>query len=95
MLPLSYYFQHPDSLVISLIQRFGGWIPDKVYLKLLYRMKMGHKLDLEHPKTFTEKLQWLKLYDRKPEYTQMVDKYAVKDYVAGIIGKEYIIPSIS
>ena len=55
---------------------------------------MGHWIDWKHPKTFTEKLQWLKLYNRKPEYTKMVDKYAVKDYVSGVIGPEYIIPTI-
>lgn len=55
---------------------------------------MGYTLDLDNPQTFSEKLQWLKLYNRKPEYTQMVDKYAVKKYVANIIGEEYIIPTL-
>lgn len=55
---------------------------------------MGRKLDLKNPKTFSEKLQWLKLYDRKPIYTTMVDKYAVKQYVAEKIGKEYVIPTL-
>lgn len=55
---------------------------------------MGYRLNLKTPKTFSEKLQWLKLYDRNPEYTKMVDKYAVKEYVAGIIGDEYIIPTL-
>ena len=55
---------------------------------------MGYPLNLTNPKTFNEKLQWLKLYDRKPEYTTMVDKYAVKEYVAGIIGEEHIIPTL-
>ena len=53
---------------------------------------MGRNLDLKNPKTFTEKLQWLKLYDRKPEYTSMVDKYAVKKLVADKIGSEHVIP---
>ena len=55
---------------------------------------MGHWIDWRDPKTFTEKLQWLKVYDYKPEYTQMVDKLAVKDYVAARVGKEYIIPTL-
>lgn len=55
---------------------------------------MGHRLDLNCPMTFNEKLQWLKLYDRKPEYTTMVDKYAVKKYVADIIGDDFIIPTL-
>lgn len=68
--------------------------PDRVYVKLRYRCKMGKPLDLEHPKTFTEKLQWLKLYNHKPEYTQMVDKILVKDYISDIIGSQYVIPSL-
>lgn len=83
-----------EGFMASTIQYFFKWLPDKTYLKLLYRFKMGHQLDLENPKTFTEKLQWLKLYNRKPEYTTMVDKYAVKQYVADRIGEEYIIPTL-
>lgn len=82
------------SFIASIIQQFFKWLPDKTYLELLYRFKMGHRLDLKNPKTFTEKLQWLKLYNRKPECTTMVDKYAVKEYVANIIGEEYIIPTL-
>lgn len=67
---------------------------DALYLKLLYKNRMKKKLDLTNPKTYNEKLQWLKLYNRKPEYTVMVDKYAVKGYVEKIIGKEYIIPTL-
>ena len=78
----------------SIISNFFRWLPDATYLKLLYRFRMGHRLDLKNPQTFTEKLQWLKLYNRKPEYTTMVDKYAVKQYVADIIGEEYIIPTL-
>ena len=73
--------------------RYGKYLPDKLYLKVLYETKMGRPLNLRNPSTFNEKLQWLKLYDRKPVYTIMVDKYAVKDYVANIIGDEYIIPT--
>lgn len=61
-------------------------LSDKKYLKLLYYAFMGKKLNLDNPQTFNEKLQWLKLYDRKPEYTTMVDKYAVKKY--GLISSE-------
>lgn len=69
-------------------------LDDKEYLERMFEVMMGKKLDLNHPKTFNEKLQWLKLYDRRPEYTVMVDKYAVKKYVADIIGEEYIIPTL-
>ena len=71
-----------------------NWLPDKIYLKLMFRMHMGEKLDLDNPHTFNEKLQWLKLYDRKPEYTRMVDKYEAKKYVASVIGEEHIIPTL-
>lgn len=82
------------EFMASIISNFFRWLPDATYLKLLYRFKMGHRLDLKNPQTFTEKLQWLKLYNRKLEYTKMVDKYAVKEYVAKIIGEEYIIPTL-
>lgn len=82
------------EFMASIVTNFLRWLPDAPYLKLLYRFKMGHRLDLKSPKTFTEKIQWLKLYNRKPEYTTMVDKYAVKQYVANIIGEEYIIPTL-
>ena len=69
-------------------------INDKSYLKIKYKLKIGKKLDFDNPQTFNEKIQWLKLYDRNPRYTTMVDKYEVKNYVANIIGQEYIIPNI-
>lgn len=67
---------------------------DKKYLRRLFKLNMGKELNLDNPQTFSEKLQWLKLYDRKPEYTQMVDKVEAKNYVARIVGDEYIIPTI-
>lgn len=73
---------------------FGKLFSDKLSLRLLFKIRMGRKLNLENPQTFNEKLQWLKLYDRKPIYTTMVDKYAVKEYVAERIGEEYIIPTL-
>ena len=67
-------------------------LPDSVYLGLLYRFSMKKKLNLKNPQTFNEKLQWLKLYDRNPEYTKMADKYAVRKYIEEKIGEEYLIP---
>lgn len=80
-------------IFILRLTRLANILPDKLYLKLLYRRVMGKKLNLENPQTFNEKLNWLKLYDRKPEYSKMVDKYEAKKYVASIIGDEYIIPT--
>lgn len=69
-----------------------NWLPDKVFLKAAFRARFGRKLNLNNPETFNEKLQWLKLYNRKPEYTKIVDKYLVRDYVKEKIGEEYLIP---
>lgn len=70
-------------------------LPDRLYLKVEFWLRMGYWTDLTHPKTFNEKLQWLKLESKKhPEYTQMVDKVAAKDYAASIIGEQYIIPTL-
>ncbi len=74
--------------------KFYNYIPDKWAVKIKYRNNFQKKLDLKNPTTFNEKLQWLKLYDRKPEYTTMVDKVEAKKYVASIIGEEYIIPTL-
>ncbi len=63
-----------------------------MYLKAMYRIIMKKKLHLKDPKTFNEKLQWLKLYDRNPAYTRMVDKYEVRQYVKEMIGEDYLIP---
>ena len=71
------------------------WVPDKYVLKKLFKIKTGKKLDLKNPKTYGEKVQWLKLYNRKPEYVMMVDKLKVKEYVAQTIGKQYVIPVIT
>lgn len=74
---------------------FAPIISDTFFLKLKWERIMGYPLNLSNPQTFNEKLQWLKLYNRKPEFTQMVDKIEAKKFVAGIIGEEYIIPTIA
>lgn len=71
-----------------------NFIPDKLYLQLIFFKHFHRFINFKNPKTFNEKLQWLKLYNRKPEYTMMVDKYLVKEYVALKIGGEYIIPTL-
>ena len=70
----------------------GKGIPDKLYLKMLYQVRMGEKLNLKNPRSFDEKMQWLKLYDRRPEYTMMADKYEVRKYVQDKLGERYLIP---
>ena len=75
------------------IYGIGKFIPDDLYVNLYY-YKTFHKIpDLKNPKTFNEKLTWMKLYDKNPQYTQMVDKYAAKGYVEKIIGGGHTIPT--
>lgn len=69
-------------------------LPDKWYLFFRFKNRVGYWPHLNHPRTFNEKLQWLKLNDRHAEYTQMVDKIDAKKYVASIIGDKYIIPTL-
>lgn len=87
-------FKSPKQFIKKVILYLSIYLPDKMNLKINFRLKMGKKLDLDNPKTYNEKLQWLKLYDRKPEYTNLVDKYEVKKIVADLIGEEYIIPTL-
>ena len=88
-------FWIPYKIFESLAMRgFFKNMNDKEYLSWLYRARMGKFPDLNHPKSFNEKLQWLKLNDRKPEYTEMVDKYLAKKNVEKHIGEKYIIPTL-
>lgn len=69
-------------------------LSDKMYIKIQYRSITGRKLNLNNPVRYNEKLQWLKLYDHKPEYTDYVDKIKVKSIISKSIGEKYIIPTI-
>lgn len=89
---ISFYLTHPKKTLFYIFITFSHFLPDRLHLKLLYRFEMGKNLDLDNPQTFCEKLQWLKLYNRKAEYTTMVDKLAVKKYVTDKIGSQYVIP---
>lgn len=68
------------------------WWPDSLWLKTLYWTKFHRKLNLNNPQRFTDKLNWLKLYDRNPLYTKLVDKYEVKSFVKQVLGEQYVIP---
>lgn len=87
--------KNPKRIIPILANRgFLNWLSDETILRIQFRDKMGKKLNLENPQTFNEKLQWLKLYDRDPRYTDLVDKYEVRKYISETIGKEYLIPLI-
>ena len=88
------YIKKPKTLGLAILSHFGTWLPDSLYLKIMFRLKMGYKLNLKNPQTFNEKLQWLKLYNRKPEYTLMVDKSEAKTIAENILGKGSAIPTL-
>ena len=73
--------------------KFGSLYSDRKYLEKVFPLRLGYPLNLDNPRTFSEKLQWLKLYDRNPEYVKMVDKIEAKEYVASIIGDAYVVPT--
>lgn len=68
--------------------------PDKLAISIIYHNVFGHRINLTNPQTYNEKLQWLKLYNRNPLYTKLVDKFAVKEWVAERIGKAHVIPTL-
>lgn len=86
--------KNPQLIVLDFFNKFSKYLNDEQFLRYIFRIVMGKRLDLKNPTSYNEKLQWLKLYDRNPLYTKLVDKVAVKDYVASIIGNEYIIPTL-
>ena len=85
--------KNPGVFIIGLdYNGLTKWIPDDLFARISFRGMMGEKLHLKNPVTFNEKLQWLKVYDHKPEYTALVDKLSAKKEVGKLIGKEYIVP---
>ncbi len=84
---IKYYINKPYELINRIGRNtFFKLMSDERYLKMRFKQKTGRVLNLDAPVTFNEKIQWLKLYDRKPIYTTMVDKYEVKKYVADKLG---------
>lgn len=92
---LKYYLSSQANMFDFFASRnMLNWMSDEAFLKRKFKLRMGYELDLDNPKTFNEKLQWLKLYDRNPLYTKLVDKYEVRKYIAEKIGEEYLIPLV-
>ncbi|GBU23738.1 glycosyl transferase [Fibrobacteria bacterium R8-3-H12] len=89
------YIKNPWLIFLYLEWKgFLNWLPDSLYFKGFFRAKCGYPLDLKNPKTFNEKLQWIKLHGNLEKYTDLVDKYEVRKYIAQTIGEEYLIPLI-
>lgn len=86
------YLEHSNNAELK--YAFNDFYNDKEYLKLRFAKRMGYIPDFDHPKTFNEKINWLKLHDHNPQYTIMADKYAVKKYVSDKIGEKYVIPML-
>ncbi len=85
--------KNPWEFVIGLDKNgLTRWMSDRMFAKISFRGVMGEKLNLDCPKTFNEKLQWLKVYDHRPEYTTLVDKYTAKCVVGQKIGNQHIVP---
>lgn len=92
---LKTYLNNPGLLVIRVGKNsFLKYMNDEKYLKMSYKIHTGNELDLEHPQTFNEKIQWLKIHDRKKIYTLLADKCEAKNIVSNILGEEYIIPTL-
>ena len=88
------YLKKPYMILLSLDKKNIIRLSDKKFLEYRYLETFNRKIDWNNPREFNEKLQWLKLYNRKDIYSKMVDKYEAKKYVANIIGNEYVIPTL-
>lgn len=90
------YVKHPARIYSFLAMRgFTDFVSDELHVRILFRAFFGYKLDLSNPKTFNEKLQWLKLYDRNREYTVMADKLASKAWASSRIGPQFVVPALA
>src|SRR5690554_1913654 len=76
--------------ILSIARFISRMIPDKLYLKIIFRHRLKRKLNLKNPKYFNDKIQWLKLFKVKEEYSIYTDKYLVRTYVENTIGSEYL-----
>lgn len=85
----------PGKMILPMGQNgLLKFLPDEQYLKLVFKAELGYPLNLEKPSTYNEKLQWLKIYDRRPEYIVYADKWKVRDYIEKTLGREYLVPVI-
>lgn len=86
------YLRYPNRFIDACVLHFCQWLPDSIYIKLRYRLYVGQRLNLENPTTFQEKIQWLKLNDRNPEYKKMANKLEAKAFVSRTLGSNYVVP---
>lgn len=87
------YIKNPVKIKLFMLNHgLGRLLPDKTYLNAMFKIRVGRSINWDNPKSFNEKLQWLKIHEHFPERTLMVDKYEVRDYIRQKIGEEYLIP---
>ena len=91
---LKFYLKNPKRIYGFFASRgLLNWMSDKAFVKMAYKNNTGKKLNLKNPQTFNEKLQWMKVYDHNPLYTQLVDKYEVREFVENLNVKDlHLIP---
>lgn len=94
-----YYITHPfratkEKMLQLLVHKYADKFSDETYIKLKSLLQVGYMFNLKNPRTFNEKMNWLKLHDHNPQYTVMADKFQAKQYVADRIGHEYVVPLI-
>lgn len=82
------------KMYLTIEGKYTCIFPDKMYLKKVYKARTGKKLNLRNPKTYSEKANWLKIYNRQSEYSVWADKYRMKEYISGTIGKNFVVPLI-
>ena len=78
--------------IMTFVKKSLKFLPDRLYIKLYYRMRVGRKLNINNPKTLNEKLQWMKFNYRFPLQSVVSDKLLVREYVKQKIGEQYLIP---
>lgn len=82
--------RNPKLVILN--TKISRFLSDEIFLSLAFQNSIGKTLNLLNPQTFNEKIQWLKLYDRNPLYTTLVDKYEVREYIGRTIGDQYLVP---
>lgn len=95
---LKKFINNPSGYIVYLNQhenyKMAPRIPDWIYIKAWYKNRTGQKLHIVRPKELNEKMQWLKIHDRNPEFSSMADKAIAKEYLKKMIGDQYIIPTL-
>lgn len=92
---LGEWVRNPRLVLLHILKwKLCRMLPDKAFVAIKYWVVAKRKLNLSNPVFYNEKIQWLKLYDRKPLYSQLVDKVDVRSYVAERVGSQYLIPQL-